>query len=717
MTRTRSGALAGVFLLAAGCAGPGLRAPAPPPAGATVWDFSDPAAPLSASTGTAVMSAWDPRASGWWGEGRDRFGPASGFGLPLIDGQDFRVLRLPALRPTEGLSVRHRGRPNGMFRREGFVSNYTLLFDLLLPSGRRGSYAGLLQTDPSNRSDADICAGPRDPPGIGIAGSYFGALDLGAWHRVALAVQAATGAGGTGQIQMFIDGAFVGGLRTPHEGPLNRWALSPEFLLFTDNDGETSELFLKSVLFEDRMMSMEEIAALGGPSLRGALIPGPAPKPIRRLAARRLAVIGHRGGYACCAPENSLESLELGFQRGDDHAEVDVRLSAEGTAVLMHDAEVGRTTDGTGNIAEMTLPAIKRLDAGRALSDRFAGTRIATLADALRVVGGRGRLLLDIKSADAGPAIARALQEAGADASAVWFFRNTEVSPKADYRRWVPGAERLWGDPPATLDGAGFETLRALGVTGFDVDIASVTREFVDAAHARGMPVYSFTFLDPPAMLRAVELGLDGIETDYPSVLDALLPERRLPALPGGGYPKLAARGCPAVGLFRDGHFRELSGPPGSGFNRLLRGGAPTAEGLDCLKTLGVTDVVDLRDEGEGPDEAAAAAERGLAYHRFPMGASGPAARKDACAGLKPSSVERNRSSADAALEFIRGRLKSPVPGKIFIHCTHGQDRTGLLLGVYRMQADRYSKEEAAAEMRGYRYTPYCVLEEVWKGY
>ena len=232
------------------------------------------------------------------------------------------------------------------------------------------------------------------------------------------------------------------------------------------------------------------------------------------------------------------------------------------------------------------------------------------------------------------------------------------------------------------------------------------------------MPVFAFTFLDPAAMLRAVELGLDGVETDYPSVLDALLPERRLPALPGGGYPKLPARGCPASGLFRDGHFRELSGPPGSDFNRLLRGGAPTPEGLDCLKKLGVSDIVDLRDEGEGGSEVEeAAATLGLAYHRFPMSASGPTARKDACAGLKPSSVERNRRSADAGLEFIRARLKSPVPGKIFVHCAHGQDRTGLLLGVYRMQADRYSKEQAAAEMRSYRYTPYCALEEVWKGY
>ncbi|MEK9144052.1 MAG: tyrosine-protein phosphatase, partial [Elusimicrobiota bacterium] len=188
---------------------------------------------------------------------------------------------------------------------------------------------------------------------------------------------------------------------------------------------------------------------------------------------------------------------------------------------------------------------------------------------------------------------------------------------------------------------------------------------------------------------------------------------------PDGGFPELPSQGCPALGLFQDGHFRKLSGPPGSDFNRLIRGGAPTAAGLECLKKLGVSAVVDLRDEGEGSGdgEETAAAALGLSYRKFPMSASGGTRDKDGCAGLKPSSVERNRESVRGALEFIDERLRSSPLGKVFVHCAHGQDRTGLLLGAYRLQADEYSKGEVSAEMRSYRYTPYCSLEEVWKGF
>ena len=706
-------------LLAAGCFGPDRRTTGPDRPGApTVWNFTDPAAPLTAAAGKAVLSYWDPLAGGW-GADRTGFGSASAFGLPLIDGKDFQVMRVPATKPTEGYSVKHQEAPNGMFRRQGYVSNYTLVFDLLVPPSPRSTYSSLLQADPTNRSDSEFLLDDRDAPAIGASGSYFGELKPGVWHRIAVVVQAAIGTGGTGQLQRFIDGVFAGGTRTPDDGPLNRWALGPEFLLFADDDGDTGEVFVKSILFTGRMLSMDEIRALGGPSSQGALVAGPAAQPIRRLAKRRMEIVGHRGGYACCAPENALESIEAAFNHGADHVEVDVRLSADGVAVLMHDRGVERVTDGTGRVSDMTLSELQRLDAGAAFSSEFAGVRVPTLADALRVARGRGRLLLDIKSADAGRPIARALKDAGAPPSAVWFSRNVDAAEFSDYRRRVPGAEMLWGGPPATLDDAGFAPLKALGITGFDVDITSASREFVDAAHARGMNVLAFTLLDPPEMLRAAEMGLDGVETDYPDVLDALMPERVRPRVPPGGYFSLPAQGCPAQSQFNDDHFRQLSGPEGSDFNRLIRGGAPTASGLACLQKMGVTDIIDLRDKGEGDEEAEASAAKalGLSYRRFPMTTTGGTQKKNGCAELDGADVARNRESVSAAAKFIGDKLKSPSQGKVFVHCAHGKDRTGLMLGVYRLQSGDHSKDEVASEMKSYRYKPYCALERVWEGY
>ena len=70
-----------------------------------------------------------------------------------------------------------------------------------------------------------------------------------------------------------------------------------------------------------------------------------------------------------------------------------------------------------------------------------------------------------------------------------------------------------------------------------------------------------------------------------------------------------------------------------------------------------------------------------------------------------------------AAAKFIGDKLKSPSQGKVFVHCAHGKDRTGLMLGVYRLQSGDHSKDEVASEMKSYRYKPYCALERVWEGY
>jgi len=74
-------------------------------------------------------------------------------------------------------------------------------------------------------------------------------------------------------------------------------------------------------------------------------------------------VVAHRGG-SLAAPENTIEAMELAVSRGADALELDVRLSADGEVVVMHDPRVDRTTDGHGEVARMTLAELRELDAG-----------------------------------------------------------------------------------------------------------------------------------------------------------------------------------------------------------------------------------------------------------------------------------------------------------------------------------------------------------------
>ena len=81
-------------------------------------------------------------------------------------------------------------------------------------------------------------------------------------------------------------------------------------------------------------------------------------------------VIGHRGNRAY-APENTIESFAQAVAAGADAIELDVHLSADGVAVVIHDPHVRRTTDGAGDVVGMTFDELRKLDAGA----RFANSR------------------------------------------------------------------------------------------------------------------------------------------------------------------------------------------------------------------------------------------------------------------------------------------------------------------------------------------------------
>jgi glycerophosphoryl diester phosphodiesterase len=109
-------------------------------------------------------------------------------------------------------------------------------------------------------------------------------------------------------------------------------------------------------------------------------------------AGARMLIGAHRGLSASGQPENSLPALRAALELGLDVVEIDLRTTADGAIVLMHDASVQRTTDGAGRVSAMTLARLEALDLG-------AGERVPTLDEALDLVAGtRTRLLLDLKN-------------------------------------------------------------------------------------------------------------------------------------------------------------------------------------------------------------------------------------------------------------------------------------------------------------------------------
>lgn len=100
-------------------------------------------------------------------------------------------------------------------------------------------------------------------------------------------------------------------------------------------------------------------------------------------------VAAHRG-WKAKYPENTLEAFRAALALGVDQLETDVRMTEDGELVLIHDATVDRTTNGTGKVREMTLAELKTLDAGN-------GTKIPTLTEFMELVKDHPTITLDIE--------------------------------------------------------------------------------------------------------------------------------------------------------------------------------------------------------------------------------------------------------------------------------------------------------------------------------
>ena len=102
----------------------------------------------------------------------------------------------------------------------------------------------------------------------------------------------------------------------------------------------------------------------------------------------RPIIFAHRGASAY-APENTIAAFELALTQQADAIELDVKLSADGHVVVIHDSTVDRTTNGRGRVKDLSLSELRSLDAGNSFSEKFHGEKIPTLDEIFETVGRR----------------------------------------------------------------------------------------------------------------------------------------------------------------------------------------------------------------------------------------------------------------------------------------------------------------------------------------
>jgi glycerophosphoryl diester phosphodiesterase len=267
---------------------------------------------------------------------------------------------------------------------------------------------------------------------------------------------------------------------------------------------------------------------------------------------RRVIAYAHQGG-AWEGPSSTLHAIAGALDHGATAVELDVHATKDRHLVVCHDETVDRTTNGAGQICDLTLDALRRLDnaywwapgadvspglaedayplRGRAPDD--ASLRIATLAEALEALAGVV-VNLDIKrtAPDVEPyeaLLADALRAHGrGDDTIVASFSDPAI---AAFRRVAPE----FCTSLATLETAEFyraahagepappTTGVALQVPATFGEVTVVDERFVDAAHAAGLAVHVWTVNDEDEMRRLLDLGVDGIISDTPTALARVL--------------------------------------------------------------------------------------------------------------------------------------------------------------------------------------------------
>lgn len=239
-------------------------------------------------------------------------------------------------------------------------------------------------------------------------------------------------------------------------------------------------------------------------------------------------IIGHRGASED-APENTLASFRLAWTQNADAAETDVYLSKDGEIVVIHDANTRRVGDRNRKVVDQTLAELKQLDVGRWKGEQFAGERIPTLAELLRIIPKGKRLFIEIKCGpEIAPRLVQVLQAAKKRPEQTCLISfSYEVMQRV--KKELPGLKCYWivqlkrSRKTSAWSPTLAEVIRktkAAGLDGVDFgDAPVIDREFVAKLKKAGLGVYTWTVNSTNEADRLEQAGVDGITTNRPGVL------------------------------------------------------------------------------------------------------------------------------------------------------------------------------------------------------
>lgn len=233
---------------------------------------------------------------------------------------------------------------------------------------------------------------------------------------------------------------------------------------------------------------------------------------------KKILITAHRGA-SHGAPENTKASVVLAIEEGADYAEIDVRLTADGIPVLMHDRALFRTVGMVNEVDKVTYEELTACDVGIRYGAAFAGERVPGLKEVLEDYGKKIRFNIELKDGldyELAQAVVKLIEELGLEERCVI------TSDSYEQLEWIKeNNEKIrTGYILGLVYG---EIFHCDAADFFSVRSDCITEQMIKNLHARGKEIHAWTVNQESEIKRMQAIGVDNIITDKPAYVREII--------------------------------------------------------------------------------------------------------------------------------------------------------------------------------------------------
>lgn len=231
----------------------------------------------------------------------------------------------------------------------------------------------------------------------------------------------------------------------------------------------------------------------------------------------QVKIIAHRGA-SYIAPENTVASAELAWEKGADAVEVDIYLTKDNKVICIHDSNTKRTTGEDHKVSETDSKILRTLDAGSFKDPKYKGEKLPLLKEIIKTVPKGKELVVEIKcKSEILPYLEKEVKRY--QKKNVFTFICFDFPTISDTKKVFPSNSCYWLCSNAGLLEKNFDKVSPAGIEGVSLSWNIINENVINKARNLNLEVYSWTVDDPVEAKRLIPLGVKGITTNRPGWL------------------------------------------------------------------------------------------------------------------------------------------------------------------------------------------------------